>query len=319
VQAPETLPSDSTPATRLRAAPELLGDQVPLSALFNGPGGPFYLPRVRSFKIDDNESPRPQDRVYFTFNYFDNLNRAVNQRLGADVHSIDLSRETFGIEKSFFNQDVSLGLRLPINTVTASSSDRDVNASHTTVGDLSFIFKYVLLRDESHGDPTDSEGSALLSMGLAITPPTGDDSLFGSTRFAIFRSTALQPFLGYLWTEDGWYIQGFSSLDIPTDINDALLWYNDISLRYQLYRSPERCRMVSEIAPVAELHLTTPIRHQGVLQATDPAGTPDSLNVTIGVDFLFFDRAKLGFGFVAPLTGPKVMDYEVLSQFKVVF
>jgi hypothetical protein len=298
----------------------LFGDPLPLGALFNRPVGPIYLPRPRSFKIDDNESPRPQDRAYFTFNYFDNLYRAVNQRQGADIHNLHLNRETFGLEKSLFDHNVSLGLRLPINTITASSSDRDLNGSHTTVGDLSFILKFVLLRDEPHGDPTDEEGSALVSAGLAITPPTGDDSLFGGgNRFAIFRNTTLQPFLGYLWAEDCWYVQGFTSLDISTDVNDALLFCTDLGAHYRLYQSPEPNHLVTAITPVAELHLTMPVTHFGVLNTTDPAGTPDLIDAIFGVDFCFFDRARLGVGIVAPLTGPKVMDFGVLSHFAVAY
>src|SRR4029078_7075377 len=35
-------------------------------------------PSVRSFKIADNQSPFPQDRIFFTFNYFDNVNARLN-------------------------------------------------------------------------------------------------------------------------------------------------------------------------------------------------------------------------------------------------
>ncbi len=40
------------------------------------------VPAVRGFKIADNQSPRPTDRVFGSFNYFDNVNRPLNERLG---------------------------------------------------------------------------------------------------------------------------------------------------------------------------------------------------------------------------------------------
>src|SRR4029079_11505319 len=50
--------------------------------------GEQMLPWIRGFKIADNMSPRPQDRIYFSFNYFDNLNYAVNSRINAPVSLI---------------------------------------------------------------------------------------------------------------------------------------------------------------------------------------------------------------------------------------
>ena len=43
------------------------------------------VPSVRGFKIAENQSPQPQDRVFFTFNYFTDLNGALNRRFEAPV------------------------------------------------------------------------------------------------------------------------------------------------------------------------------------------------------------------------------------------
>ncbi|HEX8203103.1 MAG TPA: hypothetical protein VF590_21680, partial [Isosphaeraceae bacterium] len=61
----------------------MLGDQLPVSArqLFPGaPTGPpnppdvrrasALVPSVRGFNIAENQSPQPQDRVFYSFNYF---------------------------------------------------------------------------------------------------------------------------------------------------------------------------------------------------------------------------------------------------------
>src|SRR5262249_29857955 len=56
-----------------------------------------------AFKIADNESPRPQDRVFVNYNYFDRI-------LGT---SVDLNRETLGFEKTFLDGNASVGMRVP--------------------------------------------------------------------------------------------------------------------------------------------------------------------------------------------------------------
>ena len=40
------------------------------------------VPSVRGLKVSENQSPRPQDRVFFTFDYFSNVNGALNLKLG---------------------------------------------------------------------------------------------------------------------------------------------------------------------------------------------------------------------------------------------
>jgi hypothetical protein len=290
--------------------PEMLGDLPPLSALFVTPQGTVVLPRPRTFKIADNENPGPQTRTYYTFNDFSNFYQSVNQGNGGAVHNIGIQQDTFGVESAFLNNLFSVGVRLPTYTTSAQSSIAGLNGTHTVLGDLSFIMKGLLWR-EGRDD--------VISAGLAVTPPTGASSLFNDSRFAIFRNTTLQPFVGYVWTEGPWYLQGFFSLDIPTDENDVLLFFTDASLRYALYENASRTAPISGIEPSAELHLNTPLNHRGLERSFDPAATPDILDVTLGIDVYFFHRAKAVFGFVTPVTGPRPVDYELLSQFKLLF
>jgi hypothetical protein len=291
--------------------PEMLGDAPPLNLLLPTPAGPVLVPRSRGFKIDDNENPDPQDRTYFTFNYFNDLNAAVNQRLGGAIHNINFQRETFGLEKAFCCDTMSFGLRVPVNTVSAQSSVAALNGTRTSWGDVSFIYKAVLLDADEDG--------VLVSGGLAVTPPTGAGSLFGDPQFERFRDTTLQPYLGYRWAEDRWYLQGFSSIDVATDRNDVTLLFNDLSVKYFYLWDPEPTRFLTAVIPTAELHVNTPLNHRGVLRTDDPAGTSDLVDVTVGVDVRFFDRVKLVLGFVTPLTGPRPLALEVLNQFKMTF
>src|SRR5262249_14126916 len=72
-------------------------------------GGTFRIPVVSggAVKIADNESPRPVDRIFLTYNFYDNLNTFGGRDF--DVH-----REVFGFEKTFLGGDASFGLRVPV-------------------------------------------------------------------------------------------------------------------------------------------------------------------------------------------------------------
>src|SRR5207245_7370974 len=70
----------------------MLGDQIGIPGIAFGqrgiPGFPPFpgaikgsvlVPSPRSFKVSEDEGPAPQDRLYFGFNYWDNLNPAANR------------------------------------------------------------------------------------------------------------------------------------------------------------------------------------------------------------------------------------------------
>ena len=292
--------------------PELLGDLPPLPVVGRLPNGtPVALPSVRSFKVGDAESPEPQDRTFINYNYFDNLYGEINKRFGADVSNIHVSKETLIFEKTFCDENASVEARLPLYSTTAQSSIPGLNGSSSTYGDLSLLGKFVLV--------VYPEQNMLLSGGMAITVPTGPSSLMGSSIDARVHCVTLQPFLGYKWEHDRWNVLGFTSLDVPIDGSDATLFFNDLSVQYTLYKNESRGAVLNAIVPLAELHLTTPLNHQGILSGTDPTGTPDMLDVSAAIEVRFLDRIKLVVGAVLPMVGPHPMDLEVISQFKVTY
>ena len=88
---------------------QMIGDQAPLTlrqAASPAPGLPppfppgtpppppsarlasAIVPSVRGFKIAENQSPQPQDRVFFTFDYFSDLNGALNRRFESPVDNM---------------------------------------------------------------------------------------------------------------------------------------------------------------------------------------------------------------------------------------
>src|SRR4029077_3947878 len=93
-------------------------------------------------------SPRPQDRFFYSFNYFNNLNGSINSRIGADVSHIKIYRELIGVEKTFLDGNASIGLRMPINTLTADSPLKGLGGTNTAVGNLTVFSKLILWQDQ---------------------------------------------------------------------------------------------------------------------------------------------------------------------------
>jgi hypothetical protein len=266
----------------------------------------LLAPSVRGFKIAENQSPIPQDRIYYNFNYFEDVNKRVNDFFETPIDNLKIYRHVFGLEKTFNEGKGSLGARLPLDTIHADSRERSLSegGTSTALGNLTIFGKYILEQNPRTGD--------LISVGLAITPPTGPKS-FANAPFLLRRNTTtIQPFMAYYLTRGRFYFHGFTALDIPVDPTDATLLYNDVGLGYFLYRSPDPDRFLTAVVPTLEAHLNTPLNHRGEFNNFDLAGTPDILNITSGINFEFSRRSVLTFGFVNPVTGPRPFDFEAV-------
>jgi hypothetical protein len=289
-------PSTEPPASRLYT-PWMFGDVLGPTA--NLPAGGNRLTVVApvafrsSFAISENESPRPYDRVFSTFNYFNNVDHSL---LAAGSPSANLYRELFGFEKTFLDGDASVGLRLPYLQMAGNPGLAD-----THIGDLSVILKYAFLNDRATGN--------LTSGGLVVTAPTGQELRIPGQ--SPVNSTILQPWIGSIYNWDKLYLQGFLSFAIPTDARDVSLFFKDFALGYWLYRASDGERLLTAVVPQAELHINTPLNHQG--SGRSPIGYSDNIAVTGGCYF-FFNRAIWGVAVGAPVTGPLPYDYEVITN-----
>jgi hypothetical protein len=246
-----------------------------------------------SFKVADNESPRPQDRVFFNFNYFNHVNEGPGGPTGMDVY-----RYTIGFEKTFLGGDASVEMRLPL-----VSFGGDGTISEHGIGDLTVIGKYAFINNRENGD--------VVSAGLAVTAPTGANNLNAGLPVA-FHDTLLQPFVGYLFNLDRLYIHGFTELVVPTDSQDALLLFNDIGVGYWIFRNRQGGGLASGVAPTFEAHVTTPLDHRG-LDATSGLGVPDWVSLTGGLHVMV-GRLEMGVAVGTPVTGPRPYHLEVLAQ-----
>jgi hypothetical protein len=125
--------------------------------------------------------------------------------------------------------------------------------------------------------------------------------------------------VGYLWSRDRFYLQGFLAMDTPTSIREATLVYNDVGVGYFLMRRTGPGFWLTAVAPTFETHVNTPLTHRDPFNSSDVGGVPDVVNMTYGLNFEFNHRSVLTFGLVTPVTGPRPFDYEALILFNLRF
>ncbi len=251
------------------------------------------LPYRTGFKITENESAKPVDRIFFNYNYYNNVDRLLNV---PGLNQADFHREMIGFEKTYLGGDASVGLRLPFRQLTG---DEFVEDRH--LDDISLIFKFALVNNRTTGN--------VLSTGMVLTLPTGDALKIDGQ--SDINSTVFQPFIGYIYHFGDFYAQGFSSLVVPTDARDVTILFNSIQLGYRLLRNDSPERWLTSVTPVAEFHLNTPLNHRGLFEV--PIGFSDSLNFTGGCYF-GFRRATLGVSVGTPMMGPRPYDFEVATN-----
>jgi len=290
----------------------MLGDLAPmfgtprLSALGASPSV-IRVPWARGYKMADNQSPRPQDRVFVAFNFFDDLNQAP----GTGLHEVKVYREFFGVEKTFFDQNISVGLRMPLNTLTAAGDLPGRGGTSTAVGDLTVFLKGIFWENRSTG--------SLLSAGLAVTPPTGPAHFAGAPFAKSIPTTSLQPFIGYIFNFDRWFLQGFTGSNIPTDSQVVTMYYNDVGAGYYLFGSNDPHALLSAVVPTFEVHVNTPLNHRATTSVGSLLGTPDVVDLTFGPNFALRRRAVIAAGIVNPVTGPRPYELEAIVQLNVFF
>jgi hypothetical protein len=301
----------------------MIGDLLPPTSLVRAAAGPppppppgarsFLAPSVRGFKIADNQSPVPQDRVYFTFNYFNNVNQRLDNFFNTNFTGVQIYRYIWGFEKTFNDGGGSFGMTLPLNSIFARSREPNLNGggSGTALGDLTVYLKHVFAVDPKSG--------SLATGGLAVTPRTAGRVFGGAPFLSGSNTTSIQPFFAYLYNFGDFYLHGFESIDTPFDSNQPTMIYNDVGLGYYLYRSNDWRRLISAVVPTVELHANIPLNHRGAYDALDRFGTPDVVDITGGINVRLGERTVATFGMAVPVTGPRAFNYEVQALLNIFF
>jgi hypothetical protein len=270
------------------------------------------VPAIRGFKIADNQSPRPTDRVFNSFNFFDNVNRALNERLGAPIQNMLVYRQVYGFEKTFFDGLASIGIREPINSMTIQANPRfgALGGTSSAFGNLNVFTKLILWENQA---------GSLISAGLAVDIPTGPNTFAGFPSTLGKNVTDIQPFLGYIFTNGGdWFVQGFGSVAVPTDGALPTMMFLDAALGYYIYRNNDPGSFLTAIVPTFETHVNIPLNHSS-LNFNDTYGTPTVVDLTFGVNTQVCRRGILTLGYALPVTGPTPFSGEFILQFNWLF
>jgi hypothetical protein len=242
--------------------------------------------------ITDNDSPRPTDRAYFGYNYYNNFGAALNPGLS----NVNLQRQMFGFEKTFLSGNASVGLRLPFVELGGPAG-----VASQSVGDLSILVKYAFINNPQTGN--------ILSTGLIVTTPTSQSGGYLSDGSVVPHSVLLQPWVGFVRMFDRGYIQGISDLIVPTDSRDVTLLTNSLAAGYFLWRDPGS-RWLTGIIPMAEVYVHTPLNDRN---SNGLIYLQDQVNMTTGVHFRF-PRATLSGAVSVPVVGPRPYSIEAIAN-----
>lgn len=332
-----------SPATGPRGAPHMIGDI--LASMFALSGSPevigttFYAvggnpgeydvlapTSVRSFKIAENQSTLPIDRVYADFGNFNDLGGNPD---------LDLQRYILGFEKTFLDGNASFGLRLPFNVVQPGVFEDSVfgnignfgvgTGQQADLGDLSAIFKFLLSQDPASGNAW--------SAGAGVTAPTGPNTVADVDEVFIpefNHDGSVQPFISHLrFFGYGWFVHYFIAADIPFDDNDATLLFNDVGIG-NIIVLPGPC--LTAVVPTFEIHANNPVDDRVIAvndivsrdqitrggQAFFVPGefiVADQVNATAGCTFEFYQQSTLALGVITPLGDERIYDWEFQLQF----
>ncbi len=292
----------------------------------------------RRFKISDNSSPFPRNRIFFNYHHFHNALTDVN------LTNQNLDRYTFGLERTFLDELASVELRIPFAGGLASVQDTNsTNTTNTTFGNMSLTVKGLLAANDT----------SALSLGLSMGFPTGSNALIKANdenkiEF-INDSFYLQPFLGYFrQTDERVFHQAFLQFDFDTSGSELRHYYNDgtdydasqvysQTLMYVDYQLGWWCyqanrdkgiqksnpfQQIQAIAPIIELHYTTTLEdldsgEQGTSTIVQNARR-DILNLTGGLFFQLSDTGSLKLSAAAPLRSglDKLFDAEFGVQYE---
>jgi hypothetical protein len=250
--------------------------------------------------------------VFSSFNYFDNVNRPLNERLGAPIQNMIVYREVYGFEKTLFDQSASIGIFQPINTLTIQSSPRlpALGGTSTAFGNLNAFTKFILWENQA---------GSLISAGLAVDIPSGPNSFAGYPTILGKNVTDIQPFLGYIFTNGGdLFVQGFGSIAVPTDSALPTMMFLDAALGYFVYRDDAKGSFLTAVVPTFETHVNIPLNHSS-WNFNDTYGTPTVVDLTFGLNTAFFQRGILRCAYCVPVTGPPPFGGEFILQFNWLF
>ncbi|MCA8986216.1 MAG: hypothetical protein KDA78_01150 [Planctomycetaceae bacterium] len=252
------------------------------SFLYNGglnqPGlaGSAFGGSVGRTKVSEWNSARPTDRIFFNYDYYDNV------QYGFDM---DVDRMMIGFEKASKSGRSSIMVRVPFAaTQSTSIAPADTTNSDVELGSVDITYKY-LLYDGCNFD---------FSMGVLAGYPTNSDLITGSV-VVDNESIQITPFMAGLYDRDRLFVQTFAAVAIDATGSpvrfvgvpigrhrEQQVLDLDLQVGYWLFKN--NCTG-GGVAPFVELHYSTPI-----------SSRDDTYNFIPGVEQRDFDELVMGTG-----------------------
>jgi hypothetical protein len=310
-------------ATAESPAVHMIGDFFGSGYFLGGMDGFATVPAAggdRRFKATDNINPLPQNRLFFNYHHFHN---AVSDIAGVNQN---VDRFTFGLERTFLDEMMSLEVRVPfasgLDSVQVTGLDDTITSEF---GNIALTVKILLHQC----------GSLNFTSGLATVLPTAEDaSVAGDTTLTVLENNAvhLQPYLGVNYSNacsrffSSAYIAtdvdlngnalstGLRSAGTPAaltplgDVRDQTLLFFDWQIGYWLYQDYGHIGYLNGFAPVFELHYSRALEEPQLFTPDvmgNPFGKADLLNLTAGLVFDFRRAATLTVYGAAPLRREK--------------
>jgi hypothetical protein len=280
---------------------------------------------TRRVKLSENGSPQPRNRVFFNYNYFNDVIAGLG----------DVNRYSLGVESTYWNGIGSFELRLPVAaTMSNTQVVEAIGGRETELGNLSLFWKHVLYQTDR----------GLISGGCGVGAPTARDArliLRDGTELLRIENQAvhLQPFIAAMSAPtERFFWQTFVQFDLDLNgnttygdllgqdlrrlgvIQDANLLFVDVSTGYRIYENPYAC-LVRNAYAIAELHYSTTLQDEDSISANGFliegfTRRFDVLNTTLGVDFRLRDRINVRPAMTIPLrtNDDRHFDYEASVQ-----
>ncbi len=249
-------------SNRLAQAPEMFGDslmpvQMSATTLLNMGSDLNFVDTVVSFPIgisqraSDQNSPLPEDRIYYRYSDFDD---AATMSSGFRIFGSSAYEETFssnrslsvhtvGVEKTFCDGLWSIELRMPFAQRKEFAETREVGSYLWTdslvyggEGNLFVIGKMLVY-----------EGDDLaIAVGLGIDTATGRDARYSLISDQSFvgrvdveyqnKAVYLSPFITGMWTPtDRWFHQGWFGVTTPVGENEFTAYNTLFGTTTQLF------------------------------------------------------------------------------------
>lgn len=266
---------------------------APLHIVVPNPGSGGAIGKV---KLAENNSARPQDRLFFDYQFFSSVPLLTN--------GVDVTRFTPGFEKTFIGPlgnlasfEVRVPMALTLNSEILADAANDLDSAE--FGNVSLAAKFLFY-----------EAPQLqMAFGMGITLPTAEDvslSLNDGTKLIELDNEAVHvtPYVAALFTPSyNLFGHAFAQLDYDLNgsavsmnpdgsglrhvgqLTDQTVLFLDGSLGYWLYRNDGA--FFSGVAGMAELHYNKTLEHantvaSGNLVIGDRNANLDLINSTLG-------------------------------------